>query len=164
MLEAAIECLLFAAGEPVSIADLARAAGYEELETEVALRSLQISLTERGSGLQAIYLAGGWQLATRMEHAEAVGWLLAWGANKLSRAALETLAIVSYRQPITAPEIESVRGVSSDSVVKKLLDRRLITEAGRKASIGRPMQYATTQDFLHYFGIADLSHLPVMDS
>lgn len=163
MIEAVIECLLFVAGEPVTLVDLARAGGCEELEVEVALRSLQISLTERGSGLQVVPIAGGWQLATRTEYAEVVGRLLARGVSKLSRAALETLAIVAYRQPITAPEIEAVRGVSSDSVVKTLLERRLIGEAGRKAAIGRPMQYRTTTDFLHYFGITDLAQLPALD-
>jgi len=163
MIEAALECLLFVAGDPVSLADLARAAGCDEIMAEAALRSLQNSLTERGSGLQAVRIAGGWQLATRPLHAEAIGRLLSRGANKLSRAALETLAIIAYRQPITAPEVEAVRGVSSDSVIQTLMDRRLIIEAGRKASIGRPMLYRTTADFLHYFGIADISQLPVLD-
>lgn len=164
MIEAALECLLFVAGEPVTIADLARALAREELEIEAGLRSLQISLTERGSGLQAIRIAGGWQLATRPEHAEAVGRMLTRGAGKLSRAALETLAIIAYRQPITAPEIEAVRGVSTGSVLKTLLERRLIMEAGRKATLGRPMQYTTTSDFLHYFGISDLTQLPLLEA
>jgi segregation and condensation protein B len=164
MIEAALECLLFVAGEPVPIKDLARALAREELEIEAALRSLQISLTERGSGLQALRIAGGWQLATRAEHAEVIGRLLTRGASKLSRAALETLAIIAYRQPITAPEIEAVRGVSTGSVLKTLLERRLIMEAGRKAALGRPMQYTTTSDFLHYFGIADLAQLPVLEA
>jgi segregation and condensation protein B len=163
MIEAALECLLFVAGEPVSLADLARAVCSDELTVEAALRSLQISMVERGSGLQVVRIAGGWQLATRTEHADVVGKLLARGVNKLSRAALETLAIVAYRQPITGPEIEAVRGVSSDGVLQTLMDRRLITESGRKASVGRPMLYRTTTDFLHYFGISDLSQLPVMD-
>ncbi len=163
MIEAAIESLLFVSGEPVSLVDLAKALDTDELTTEAALRSLQVSLTERGSGLQVLRIAGGWQLSTRIEHAEVVGRLLARGAKTLSRAALETLAIVAYRQPITAPEIEAVRGVSSDSVVQTLMDRRLIAEAGRRASVGRPMLYRTTADFLHYFGIPDISQLPVMD-
>jgi segregation and condensation protein B len=162
-IEAALECLLFVAGEPVPLPDLARAVQSDDLAAEAALRSLQTSLTERGSGLQVVHIAGGWQLATRVEHAEAVGRLLARGPNKLSRAALETVAIIAYRQPITGPEIEAVRGVSSDSVIQTLIDRRLIAEAGRKASIGRPILYCTTSDFLHYFGISDLSQLPVMN-
>lgn len=162
--EAALECLLFVAGEPVSLPDLARALALDELDAEAALRSLQISLTERGSGLHLLRIAGGWQLATRPEYAEAVGRLLTRGANKLSRASMETLAIIAYRQPITAPEIEAVRGVSVSGVLKTLLERRLIAEVGRKMTLGRPMQYATTPDFLHYFGIADLAQLPMLEA
>ena len=164
MMEAALESLLFVAGEPVPLEELARALVQEESVVEATLRSLQVSLQERGSGLQLLRIAGGWQLATRPEHAEVIGRLLTRGGSKLSRAAMETLAIIAYRQPVTAPEIEGVRGVSVGSVLKTLQERRLITEAGRKATIGRPMQYATTPDFLHYFGIAELSQLPVLES
>ncbi len=163
-LESPLESLLFVAGEPVTIADLARALERHEAEVEQALRSLQISLTERQSGLQLLRIAGGWQLATRPEHAEIIGKLLTRGGNRLSRAAMETLSIIAYRQPITAPEIEAVRGVSVSGVLKTLQDRRLIKEAGKKNTVGRPIQYVTTSDFLHYFGIADLSQLPVIDS
>jgi segregation and condensation protein B len=164
MIEAALESLLFVAGEPVPLEVLARALVAEEVEVEAALRSLQVSLSERGSGLQVLRIAGGWQLSTRPEHAEVIGRLLTRGSSKLSRAALETVAIIAYRQPITAPEIEAVRGVSVGSVLKTLLERRLIAEAGRKMTLGRPMQYATTADFLHYFGISDLSQLPVLEA
>ena len=163
-MEAALEALLFVAGEPVPLADLARALGQDEIATEGGLRSLQVTLTERGSGLQLLRIAGGWQLATRPEYAETIGRLLARGSSKLSRAALETLAIIAYRQPITAPEIEAVRGVSVGGVLKTLLERRLIAEVGRKATLGRPLLYATTPDFLHYFGIADLTQLPPMEA
>src|SRR5207248_2628101 len=90
--------------------------------------------------------------------------LLARASSKLSRAALETLAIVAYRQPVTAPEIEAVRGVSVDGVLKTLLDRRLIAEAGRRQTVGRPVLYVTTSDFLHYFGMLDLDQLPRLDA
>ena len=163
-IRAALECLLFVAGEPVPTADLARALQRDEIATEAALRDLQITLTERGSGLHLLRIAGGWQLATRPEYAEPVGRLLARSSSKLSRAALETLAIIAYRQPITAPEIEAVRGVAAASVLKTLLERRLIAEAGRKATVGRPMLYVTTPDFMHYFGLADLSQLPVLEA
>lgn len=163
-LESALESLLFIAGEPVPTADLARALVQEELLVEEALRSLQISLTERQSGLQLLRIAGGWQLATRPEYAEIIGRLLTRGGTRLSRAAMETLSIIAYRQPITAPEIEAVRGVSVSGVLKTLQDRRLITEAGKKMVVGRPMLYVTTSDFLHYFGIADLSQLPVIET
>jgi segregation and condensation protein B len=162
--EATLECLLFVAGEPVTVADLSRALGQDEINTEAALRSLQVTLTERGSGLQLLRIAGGWQLATRPEHAEAIGRMLTRGSSKLSRAAMETLAIIAYRQPITAPEIEAVRGVSVSGVLKTLLERRLIVEAGRKEALGRPMLYVTTSDFLHYFGIAELSQLPPLEA
>lgn len=163
-ISAALECLLFVAGEPVTLTDLARALQREEIEVEAALRDLQITLTERGSGLQLMRIAGGWQMATRPEHAETIGRLLARGSSKLSRASMETLAIIAYRQPITAPEIEAVRGVSVSGVLKTLLERRLIAEAGKKATIGRPTLYVTTPDFLHYFAITDLTQLPPLDA
>lgn len=162
--EAALECLLFVSGEPIAIVDLARALGMDEISVESALRSLQVTLKERGSGLQALRIAGGWQLATRHEHAGAIGRMLTRGSSKLSRAAMETLAIVAYRQPITAPEIEAVRGVNVSGVLKTLLERRLVMEAGRKPTLGRPMQYTTTNDFLHYFALADLTQLPPLES
>ncbi len=161
--EAALECLLFVAGEPVSLCDLSRALGTDELAVEGALRSLQATLSERGSGLQLIRIAGGWQLSTRPEYAETVARLLTRSASKLSRAGMETLAIIAYRQPITAPEIEAIRGVSASGVLKTLSERRLIAEAGKKMALGRPTLYVTTPDFLHYFGIADLSQLPPLE-
>jgi segregation and condensation protein B len=164
LIEAAIECLLFVAGEPLPLVEIARALDRSEVEAEAGLRSLQASLSERGSGLQLLRIAGGWQISTRPEHADVVARMLARGSTRLSRAAMETLAIVAYRQPITAPEIEAIRGVAVSGVLKTLVDRRLIGEAGRKMTVGRPMQYTTTQDFLHYFGIAELSQLPALDS
>ena len=162
--EAALEALLFVAGEPVPLTDLARAMALDEIEIEGSLRSLQVSLAERGSGLHLLRIAGGWQLATRPEHAESIGRMLTRGSSKLSRAALETLAIIAYRQPVTAPEIEAVRGVSVGGVLKTLLERRLITEAGRKMTPGRPLLYTTTLDFLHYFGLSELSQLPPLEA
>jgi len=161
---AALECLLFVSGEPVPLSELARALQSDEIAVEGALRDLQITLTERGSGLQLLRIAGGWQLSTRPEHAETIARMMSRGSNKLSRAAMETLAIVAYRQPITAPEIEAVRGVSAGGVLKTLLERRLVQEVGRKETLGRPILYATTADFLHYFGIADLTQLPLLES
>ncbi len=162
-LQPALECLLFVAGEPLGLADMARALQCDEPTAEEGLRELQLDLGERGSGLQVISIAGGYQLATRPDHAEAVARLLARGSNKLSRAALETLAIVAYRQPITQPEIEAVRGVAAGGVLKNLVDKRLVAEAGRKQTVGRPILYATTPEFLHYFAIGDLGELPILE-
>jgi segregation and condensation protein B len=162
-LAATLECVLFVAGEPLPIKEMARALQCDELTVEEALRELQLRMGESGSGLQIVSIAGGYQLSTRAEYAEAVGRLLARGGNKLSRAGLETLAIIAYRQPVTQPEIEAVRGVSSGGVLKTLLERKLIAEAGRKQTVGRPILYTTTPEFLHYFAIGDLSELPPLD-
>ena len=162
-LEAELECLLFVAGEPICIAEMARAVVQTEIDVERGLRELQVRLTERCSGLQLIQIAGGWQLSTRAAHSEVVARLMARGSSKLTRAGMETLAIIAYRQPITIPEIESVRGVAAAGVIKTLLERRLIQEAGKKATPGRPSLYATTSDFLHYFGLKTLDHLPEIE-
>ena len=130
--EAALECLLFVSGEPAGVKELALALGINEIETEGSLRSLQVSLSEIGSGLQLIRIAEGWQLSTREEYHETIARMVARGSNKLSRAALETLAVVAYRQPVTAPEIEAVRGVSCSGVLKTLHDRQLVKELGRR--------------------------------
>jgi segregation and condensation protein B len=163
-IESALECLLFVAGEPVSLADMARALEADETDVYAGLRSLQVSLVERGSGLQLVQIAGGWQLATRREYAEVIARMLTRAPAKLSRAAMETLAIIAYRQPVTAPEIEAIRGVQVAGVLKTLQERRLIDEAGRKMAAGRPVLYVTTPDFLHYFGIKDLADLPPLDA
>ncbi|HEV2474328.1 MAG TPA: SMC-Scp complex subunit ScpB [Chthonomonadales bacterium] len=157
---AALECLLFVAGDPVSTEELARAMGEAPHRVEELLRELQVVLVERGSGLQLARIADGWQLCTRPEYAEITAGLLARPAARLSRAALETLAIVAYRQPITAPEIEAIRGVGVSGVLRTLGDRGLIAESGKRPTPGRPTLYTTTQGFLHYFALPDLAALP----
>ena len=159
----AVQSLLFVAGEPLSIKEIARALQLDEIEAESALRELQLRLGEVDSGLQVVAIAQGWQLSTRSEYAEIIGRLLTRSAGKLSNAALETLAIIAYRQPITIPEIEAVRGVSAGGVVKTLEEKRLIADVGRKQTAGRPILYATTQEFLHYFAIHDISELPPLE-
>jgi segregation and condensation protein B len=160
---AAIECLLFVAGEPLPLSELARALACEENDAEEALNELRLSLGETRRGLQVVSIAGGYQLATRPDYAEPVGRLLARGSSKLSRAALETVAIIAYRQPITIPEIEAVRGVACGGVLKTLVERRLVMEAGRKQAVGRPVLYKTTPEFLHYFALRDLEELPPLE-
>lgn len=162
-LASALEALLFVASEPVPPERLAACLQCSPEELAEALHALQRRLDETGSGLQLMHIAGGYQLCTRPVFAEVVSRYLAREPSKLSRAALETLAIIAYRQPITQPEIEAIRGVGCTSVLRTLLDRDLICEAGRKATVGRPILYATTQSFLHYFAIKDLSELPPLE-
>lgn len=156
-LAAAIECLLFVSGEPVP---LRRLAELLEEEPERLAPILQEMSRNQAGGLQVAEVAGGWGLYTRKEYATYVMRLLRVQPQKLSQAALETLAIVAYRQPITGPEIEAIRGVSADGVLKTLETRGLIQEAGRKQAPGRPVLYVTTDEFLRYLGIGDLKELP----
>lgn len=160
---AALEAVLFAASEPLGIADLARALQCDEATARAALDRLCGRLESTGSGLHVVAIAGGYQLATRPAFRECVGRLMAREPGKLSRAALETLAIIAYRQPITQPEIEAIRGVGCASVLRTLLERNLIAEAGRRATVGRPILYATTPSFLHYFALSDLTELPPLE-
>lgn len=155
-----VECLLFVAGEPLTLKELVKATEWDE---DAVLDAIAV-LTERyggdDSGLQVVEIAGGWQIGTRQEYAPTVGRLLAPRANRLTKPALETVTIVAYRQPCTQAEVEAIRGVACDGVLKTLIERELVAEAGRKASPGRPILYATTPQFLHYFGLPDLESLP----
>ena len=159
----ALECMLFVSTEPLSAAQLAEALQVEEGEVENAMAALESRL-DGGSGLQLMRVAGGYQLCTRPEFADYCAIILQPSRKKLSKAALETLAIVAYRQPCTQPEVEAVRGVSVDGVIKTLIDRALIREAGRKHTPGRPILYATTPEFLEYFGLNEISELPDIDA
>ena len=163
-LKPAVECLLFVSTEPITVKEMAAALEMEEDEAlvEAAVEELRQDMAPR-SGLQVARLAGGYQMCTRSEYAEYVARLLAPSKHKLSRAALETLAVVAYRQPVTQPEIEAIRGVQVDGVMKTLLDHGLIREIGRKQSPGRPILYATTREFLQRFGLNDLTDLPDVD-
>jgi segregation and condensation protein B len=114
--------------------------------------------------LQLREIAGGWQIATRAEYHEEIRKFLKTRPNaKLSLAALETLAVIAYKQPVTVPEILEIRGVQSASAIKTLLDKKLIVAKGRKETVGRPMQYGTSKDFLIQFGLKDLSELPSIE-
>lgn len=161
-----LEAYLFVAIEPVTPAEIAKTLGISAPEVEESLEDLvNLYARRERSGLHILRIAGGYQIATKPELAQDVGRLLAAPAGKarLSKPALETLAIVAYQQPVTTAEMEAVRGVSVDGVVKTLLDRRLIREDGRKAVPGRPILYATTPEFLHYFGLASLDDLPPLE-
>ncbi len=165
-MEAVLEALLFVATEPVPRARLVEVFDEEERPAaELALAAvIERHARQDGRGLMLEEVGGGLRLVTRPDlH----GWLRRFyevvGATKLSMAALETLAIVAYRQPITAPEIEALRGVSPAGVLKTLLERRLIRIIGRKPVVGKPFLYSTTREFLMHFGLKDLQELPPLE-
>lgn len=160
-LKAVVESLLFAAGEPLSLNRLA--AVLDEAPKEAlrqALAELAADCNREGRGIVLAEVAGGYQLRTAKAHAPWVRKLLAARPPRLSRPILETVAIIAYRQPITRPEIEQLRGVDSGAVLDSLLERRLVRVVGRKEAPGRPQLYATTPEFLETFGLKDLDSLP----
>jgi segregation and condensation protein B len=160
-----IESLIFVAEEPISVKQLATILEGESAETiEAAAERLLAEFKERGGGLEMRRLAGGFQMRTRPEHSEYVRrYLKSQPSARLSLAALETLAVIAYKQPITIPEILEIRGVTSTSAIKTLLDRRLIVARGHKQVVGRPMLYGTSKEFLIQFGLNDLSELPNLE-
>ncbi|OUM94897.1 MAG: SMC-Scp complex subunit ScpB [Firmicutes bacterium ZCTH02-B6] len=160
-LVAVLEAVLFASPEPVSLNDLARVTGWDQEGVHAALALLRQRLEAPDRGLCLLEVAGGWQLATKPELAELLQSLLApRPPAPLSQAALETLAIIAYRQPITRAEIEQLRGVRVDSALQSLLERELIEEAGRADAPGRPILYRTTPRFLEWTGLSSLADLP----
>ncbi|MCH8275606.1 MAG: SMC-Scp complex subunit ScpB [Armatimonadetes bacterium] len=161
-LTAAVESLLFVSEAPVTASDMAAALEATEAEVEAALHRLGARLQPE-SGLQLVRLAGGYQMCTRREFAEPIARFLQQPQRRLSRSALEVLAVVAYRQPVTASEIQQVRGVLSDHSIRTLVDRGLIHGKDRKPTPGRPILYGTTQQFLHQFNLNDLSELPSLN-
>ena len=158
---AALEALLFVSAEPVTPSQLAIALELSVSAVEQGLQQLDGELQTRGLRLQRH--SGRVQLTTAAEMAEAVERFLGLEAtSRLSRAALETLAIVAYQQPVTRPYIEGVRGVSSDGVMKSLLGKGLVQEIGRSEGPGRPILYGTAPDFLQHFGLNSLAELPTL--
>jgi segregation and condensation protein B len=156
-----IEALLFVASEALSIKDLAKLTGAEQSEVTVALQRIDEEFAHRGIVLREI--AGGYRFASAAAAREAVEAYLLPPKSNLSPAALESLAIVAYMQPVTKGEIEGIRGVSADSVIATLVDRRFLTESGRKDVPGRPILYKTTPEFLEAFGLRSLEELPSVD-
>jgi len=165
-MEAALEAILFVSSEPVPRTKLLEL--FDEEEREQAAEALEAVLArfsgEEGRGVLVEDVAGGVRLATRPEM---VGWLRRFfdvsGGNKLSMAALETLAIIAYRQPITGPEIQELRSVSPAGVLKTLLERRMVRIVGRKEVVGKPFLYGTTREFLVHFGLNSLKDLPPLE-
>ena len=154
-----LEGLLFVAAEPVPLAHLAEALDVNPTMVEAALRELETILGTRGLRLQRF--SGRVQLTTAPQLAEAIERFLGLEATtRLSRAALETLAMIAYQQPVTRPQIDSVRGVNSESMLKSLLNKGLIFESGRTEGPGRPILYSTTPEFLQHFGLSSITELP----
>ncbi len=160
-LQRSLEALLFVASEALSIERLVKLTGASHVEVAETLQTIGQAYAERGMVLREI--AGGYRFATSPAAREAVEAYLMPAKTNLSPAAMETLAIVAYLQPVTRAEIEAVRGVNVDSVVSTLADRRFIVEAGRRDVPGRPLEYTTTPDFLESFGLRSLAELPPVD-
>jgi segregation and condensation protein B len=156
-----VEALLFVAAEPLSIKQLAKLTGATEVELAATLARIAADYAERGMVLREV--AGGYRFASSPLARDVVEAYLLPPRTTLSTPALEALAIVAHMQPVTRAEIESIRGVNSDSVVNTLLDRTFIAEAGRKDVVGRPMQYRTTPFFLESFGLSSLDNLPDLE-
>ncbi|MBE0660675.1 MAG: SMC-Scp complex subunit ScpB [Bryobacteraceae bacterium] len=161
-LKAVLEAVVYVMNEPMPAAQIAEALGRDKKEVEEALKQLVEESAQPGRGLLIREVAGGFQMATKPEHHEAIRSFVKNLKQplKLSQAALETLAVIAYKQPITLPEILEIRGVQGGGVLKTLIDRKLVTTAGRKQVIGRPMLYKTTKDFLTQFGLKDVNELP----
>ena len=163
-LKGILEAILFVSGEPLSVDRmLGVVEGVSRAELVGALQALQADYAVEGRGLQLVEVAGGFQIATRPDCAPWIKRLeRAKEGARLSRSAMETLAIVSYKQPVVRAEIEHLRGVDSAAVLKTLLERRLVRIVGRKDAPGRPIMYGTTRQFLQAFGLKDLSDLPAL--
>ncbi|HIN11248.1 MAG: SMC-Scp complex subunit ScpB [Vicinamibacterales bacterium] len=159
-----IEALIFASPDPLTLKTLFRLLDEEPPEdVERALEALQADYDARG-GLQMVQVAGGYQICTRPEFHEWVRRLFhEHSKQRLSVQALETLAVIAYKQPITGPEIAEIRGVNTSAVVGTLLERQLVKVVGRRPVVGRPFLYATTREFLNRFGLSDLGDLPKVE-
>jgi segregation and condensation protein B len=161
-LQAILEALLFVSVEPLPSARLVAAMGQvSKGEVEEALHHLGRALDQEGRGVRLVAVAGGYRLVTKQDYASWVKRLdKAKTAAKLSRSALESLAIIAYKQPLVRGEIEEIRGVEASGVLRTLLERKLVRIVGRKEVPGRPIMYGTTKFFLEHFGLSDLSQLP----
>lgn len=155
-----IEAVLFAWGEPMPLEKLASVVEVPPEQLKLLLAELIEDMAESTRGLTIVEVAGGYQICTKPELAEVIEKLNDPNETRLSPAAMETLAIIAFKQPITRQEIENIRGVKIDRVINTLVDRRLIKEQGRKETIGRPILYGTTVEFLQCFGLRCLKDLP----
>ena len=158
-----VEMLLFLSGEPVTVSQIKNVTGLHESDINTVVDELVAEYAARGGGVLIGRIAGGIQMYTPPDLSE---WALKFTgtakSQKLSLPALEALAIIAYRQPITKLEVEELRAANSDGVMKKLFDKRLIKIVGKKEAPGRPMLYGTTREFMEYFGLKDLADLPTL--
>jgi segregation and condensation protein B len=159
---AVLEALIFASPQPITPREITRVLGGIPKEAwQVALEELKVDFARDGRGLQLVEVAAGYQITTRPEYNDWIRELLdPKSPTRLSIQALETLAVIAYKQPVTLPEIIELRGVKSGGVIKTLLEKRLIRITGRKEVVGRPILYGTTKEFLLHFGLKDLGELP----
>ena len=162
--KAALEALLLVSSDPVSASSLAGVLGLAPGEAASLLAELQVEYAEAGRGFQLREVAGGWRLFTHPAyHDQVEAYVLSWDTQKLSQAALETLAVIAYHQPATREDVRGIRGVNSDGVIASLVDKGLVREVGRDASRGQAILYATTNAFLEKFGLRSIRDLPDLE-
>jgi len=161
-LRGALEAIIYAAEEPVTVEQMAAATSEEKAAVRAALDELVASTAGDDRGVEIRKVAGGYKMYTKPQHHEVVRRFIKAlrPPVRLTMPALETLAVIAYKQPATLPEIQEIRGVNCAGVIKTLLEKRLITTAGRKAVMGRPILYRTSKEFMMRFGLADLDELP----
>jgi segregation and condensation protein B len=160
--KAALEAIIYAADEPATIEQLTKALGEEKLAVQASLDELVASYAAEERGIEIRAVAGGYKMYTKPQQHDVVRRFIKSlrPPLRLSMPALETLAVIAYKQPVTSPEISEIRGVNTSGVISTLLDKHLITTAGRKEVIGRPILYKTSKEFLMRFGLSDLEELP----
>lgn len=161
-MKGALEAIIYAADEPATLEQIAKALGVEKTEARAGLDLLVAAYSTDEHGIEVRKVAGGWKLYTKAQHHDVVRKFIKSIAPplRLTMPALETLAVIAYKQPATVPEINEIRGVNVGGVIKTLLEKHLITTAGRKPVIGRPILYRTSKQFLMRFGLSDLDELP----
>ncbi|MGH9796023.1 MAG: SMC-Scp complex subunit ScpB, partial [Candidatus Acidiferrales bacterium] len=154
-LRAAVEAIIYVADEPAPVEQMARALGAEKAEVRAALEELTAFYQSDERGIEMKKVAGGYRFATKVQHHESLRRFIKsiQPPVRLTMPALETLAVIAYKQPVTLPEINEIRGVNCGGVIQTLLDKRLIATAGRKPVVGRPILYRTSKDFLLRFGL-----------
>jgi segregation and condensation protein B len=161
-IQAGLEAIIYAADEPATIDQVSKALGIEKADARAALDQLTATYQTEDRGIEVRKVAGGWKFYTKAQHHDVVRKFIKslQPPLRLTMPALETLAVIAYKQPVTVPEINEIRGVHVGGVIKTLLEKRLITTAGRKEVIGRPILYRTSKQFMMRFGLSDLDELP----